>query len=511
MTPASQPHAPRSPQAPRPPRPPAPVDHRAARPRPWALAGAGALAAIAAVALAFGRPEVSPVQSPDPTPQPPRRPVFMPALQRGGNERPTESPTTGPTARASATPTRNATPPPSPSATTPAPSPSPSSPAKTPGVPACAETRGDPGGLRFSRDGGRTLAANRRRLAPMAYTWDIEVDPREPDQLLELHEGRLYRSLDAGCTLSLEAQLPAGGPWDRLTRAPEQPDFLVASSVFARSVAWSEDGGASWQLEEGLPDDVVNLAIAADDPWHWLIAGRQGMAERRGRETRWALSPLPVENDSVVSAAPLPGAWGRWLLGSNFHGPYRWEAEGNRWQAVAPELMAPVGEPPEPVISVVTVWVAVAPGDADVQYLVVNRVGRDQSQRSIWRSGDGGVSWQERVRQDQPVGDRRVTLTGGTRLFVSPHDPDTVFLPYGSFFQGYGTDLFRSSDGLSTLEVSHFDDFYEVMDMAWGPTGTEVVFVAASSDVPSIRASVRRSKAVFWHGPFKGSSTPKAQ
>ena len=131
-------------------------------------------------------------------------------------------------------------------------------------------------------------------------------------------------------------------------------------------------------------------------------------------------------------------------------------------------------------------WVAVAPGDADAQFVVVNRVGRVRAQRAIWASVDGGATWRERVVDDQQVGDRRVTLTGGTRLFVSPHDPLAVFLPFGSFFQDYGTDLFRSTDGLETLEVSHFDGFYEVMAMAWGPPDTGVLYVAASSDRPSL-------------------------
>ena len=42
-------------------------------------------------------------------------------------------------------------------------------------------------------------------------------------------------------------------------------------------------------------------------------------------------------------------------------------------------------------------------------------------------------------------------------------------------------------DGLRTLAVSHFDGFYEIMDMAWGPPDTGVLFVAASSDRASLR------------------------
>ena len=448
--------------------------------KPIPLLGGLALAAFAALTVA---PPALPAQTPEPSPEATAEPLYLPLLRLGTWTPPGASPTTASSPRPSDPPGTL----PPPGTATPSPTASPEPGAATPGIPACHDTRGDAGGLRFSLDGGRSLAPNRQRLASLAYTWALLRDPRDPDLILELHEGRLYRSLDAGCSLSLLSTLPAGVTWDRLARAPGRPDFLVASSVFAHAAAWSEDGGATWTLEPGLPDDVVNLAIAADDPWHWAFAGRQGMAERRGREARWSVSPLPVGDDSIVSAAPLPGAWGRWLLGSNFHGPYHFDAANGEWRAVAPELKEPVGQPPEPVLAVVTVWVAVAPGDADVQFVVVNRVGRVQAQRAVWASSDGGASWRERVVDDQAVGDRRVTLTGGTRLFVSPHDPRSVFLPFGTYFDGYGTDLFRSADGLATLEVSHFDGFYEIMDMAWGPAGSQLLYVAASSDRPSLR------------------------
>lgn len=450
--------------------------------------------AVALGAIVIGGRLVAPsglqAQSAEPSPTPAL--VYLPRLERGQPLAPTATQVPEVTVRPTDPPTA-APPSPTPSLT-PGPSASPTaSPTATveptaavPGVPACRETRGDAGGLRFSLDGGRSLAPNRQRLAPLAYTWDLLQDPRDPQVILELHEGRVYRSRDAGCTLELLGILPAGVAWDRLARAPGRPDFLVASSVFAHAAAWSEDGGATWTLERDLPDDVVNLVIAADDPWHWAFAGRDGMVERAGRAARWSVTPLPVGGDSIVSAAPLPGRWGDWLLGTNFHGPYRFDAATRIWQAVAPQLREPVGQPPDPVLSVVTVWVAVAPGDADAQFVVVNRVGRVRAQRAIWASVDGGATWRERVVDDQQVGDRRVTLTGGTRLFVSPHDPLAVFLPFGSFFQDYGTDLFRSTDGLETLEVSHFDGFYEVMAMAWGPPDTGVLYVAASSDRPSL-------------------------
>lgn len=148
--------------------------------------------------------------------------------------------------------------------------------------------------------------------------------------------------------------------------------------------------------------------------------------------------------------------------------------------------------PPQPIVDVVGVWVTHAPSDPEVAYAAVNQVSRDPSLRGLWRSGDGGLTWQRRVIDGQPVvsdagGTLPAAQTGGTRVFVSPYAPDDVIFAFGLAFGGYGTDLFRSSDGLSTLRAAHFDGFYEVMAMAWGPPDSGVVFVGASSDIPGAR------------------------
>jgi hypothetical protein len=138
------------------------------------------------------------------------------------------------------------------------------------------------------------------------------------------------------------------------------------------------------------------------------------------------------------------------------------------------------------VVALVVSWVAFDPADADVAYAVVNQVGINQSLRGIWSTPavDIDAPWDRRVTDGQPVGDRTVQLTGGTRVFISPHDPGTVLFAFGATFGGYGTDLFRSDDALVTLAVSHFNDFYEVFALAFGPPSTPVRYVGVSSDIP---------------------------
>jgi hypothetical protein len=344
-------------------------------------------------------------------------------------------------------------------------------------VPGCTRTQGDRGGLRFSLDGGATLAPNATRLDPLAYTWDIDLDPRDPDVLLELHQGTLFISQDAGCTLHVLAELQRS--FDDLVRAPSNPELLVATTVFASEIGISRNGGADW-IVEPVPDDVVHMAIDPENAEHWVFAGRNGLYERASGDDRWSALPVPLRDSaSITTATHAPTG----LIGDAVSGVFLTEDLAT-WVESNTGLGGEIGEPPEPVQAIVPVWLTFAPGDESVAYLSVNRVGRNKSERGLWRSDDGGATWTNRVVEGQLVGDLRVELTGGTRVFVSPHDPNHALFAFGATINGYGTDLFRSSDGLASLEVSHFDDFYEVFAVAFGPPDSRVLFVGASSDIP---------------------------
>lgn len=451
--------------------------HDAGRPasvRPAALTAVLAIAALWTVA------RLAPSASAQPGALTHR--IHLPRAVR--HEGPYEPP---PTARATATATHGPTATSEPTAT----------PTRRPaGQPGCAKPSGDAGGFRFSRDGGRTLSAGAQRLANIAYTWAIDVDPRDPDHIVELHAGKLYHSHDAGCTFAQHGPLPkldAEPTW--LTRSPSTPDLIVLSSVFGHDIAVTEDGGATWSTET-LPDDVVALAIAPDDAARWTFVGREGLYARTARGAKWERRAVGDDDASlggtINTASPAPGRWGTWLVGG-LDGIIRTTDDGATWDKVDGAMReGGVGSPPQPIVDVVGVSVTYAPSDADVAYAAVNQVARDPSQRGLWRSGDGGVTWERRVVADQPVdadggGTLPAVMTGGSRVFVSPHAPDDVFFAFGMAFEGYGTDLFRSNDGLRTLRAAHFGGFYEVMTIAWGPKGSDVVFVGASSDIPSAR------------------------
>lgn len=451
---------------------------RELRPRPARLGSFGLAAGLltALVAILAGLPASPPPARADAAEGPA---IYLPQLSLGarrGPPLPTWTPrpltaTPSPTATATLGPTQT----PSPSATRP----------PSPGLPACERTTGDAGGFRFSLDGGVTLAPGARRLDNVAYTWAIDIDPRDPSTILELHQGALYRSTDAGCRFERLPGVPEGG-WDQLARAPSAPDLWVLASVFESRLAWTEDAGARWTVED-LPDDVQALAIAPSDPWRWTFAGRQPALYTRGAAgEKFEIRPLRVEGvESLVSAAQAPAAPERWIVGSSLRGLFRTEDAGLTWQPASEGLFGELGEPAEPVTALVPSWLGFAPSDPERVYAVVNRVARSDSERAIWRSEDGGRSWRRRVGPEDVARISQLQINGGTRVFVDPRDPERAFFALGVAFGGFGTDLFRSTDGLASLALSHFDDFYGVYTMGFGPAGSEAVFVGASSNIPS--------------------------
>lgn len=375
--------------------------------------------------------------------------------------------------------------PPTATTTTPAATATPTAPTQhTPGVPSCQRTSGDSGGFRFSMDGGATLAPNYGRLADIAYTWDLEIDPRNPDSILELHQRRLFRSADAGCTFTEIPGVPADD-WDRLEVAPSAPDVLVLTSVFASRLAYSADGGQHWLVED-LPDDTMALGIDPIDPWRWTFVGRgPSIYVRTAAGERWTARTIPVEGgQSIVAAAFAPARPQRWLVASSTRGLYRTDDGGDSWVPASGGLFEPFEGSTEPTHAVVASSITFSPADPDVAYAVANQVTRTGSLRSIWRSKDGGLTWSARLHDGDVQGDATARLTGGTRVFVGPADPDWTFFAYGMAYDAYGTDLYRSNDGLLTYEASHFNGFTKVYAMAFGPQAP-VVFVGASSDIPS--------------------------
>jgi len=98
----------------------------------------------------------------------------------------------------------------------------------------------------------------------------ILVDPRDSETLYVAGmEGGFLKSEDGGKNWSELGTIPGGmAMW--VSQSLEDPDVLYAANG---GVAKSTDGGENWrQTNEGLPENVSTVAVAADDP-RFVYAG----------------------------------------------------------------------------------------------------------------------------------------------------------------------------------------------------------------------------------------------
>jgi photosystem II stability/assembly factor-like uncharacterized protein len=120
-----------------------------------------------------------------------------------------------------------------------------------------------------SADGGLTW----RRLAARAGV--VAVDPRTPQTLYLVKNGRLLQSLDDGRTWRGLGALPAGSTYDLLVDRADSRTLYAAGTF---GVARSADGGVTWALfNNGLRGLSVVLNLFRDPRRPVLYAGAEGL------------------------------------------------------------------------------------------------------------------------------------------------------------------------------------------------------------------------------------------
>ena len=96
--------------------------------------------------------------------------------------------------------------------------------------------------------------------------------------------------------------------------------------------------------------------------------------------------------------------------------------------------------------------------------------------RHIVRSGDGGRSY-------TPVVDASptVTLVNGPTMAAHPTNRDVVFFVFGSFFQAYGTALFRYHAWSDRLTVTH-NSYQEVTAIAFSRVQPNLMYLGVARE-----------------------------
>ncbi|MFE9653433.1 WD40/YVTN/BNR-like repeat-containing protein [Micromonospora sp. NPDC006431] len=325
--------------------------------------------------------------------------------------------------------------------------------------PQCGVVQGD-GSVTFTRNDGGVLARTTTPLTPVAYPRLVALST--PNTLVAISKTAIQRSTDAGCTwqqiadtgLSLAAYYLAAGPDGNAYAygVNDQPIYRVQGDQVAE-VAGPVPG-----------DGVVGLAVDRTDARDVRAVSKAGQVfDSQDGGATWAAVGVPAGQDEFVyQAAVDPADRDHLIVGTMGHGSYVTFDGGRTWTR-----SAGVGATPQAN----GFSVAFSPVDPRTVWLEGYDLSQnDNSARHIWRSTDGGRSFVSVLDGVQ------ATLVNGTPLWPSPVDPDVLYFEYGTWFGGYGTDLYRYDASTGRLTSQH-NSHDGIAGLAFNPVDPQVMYL----------------------------------
>ena len=308
--------------------------------------------------------------------------------------------------------------------------------------------------MTFSRDGGVTLAAVSQKLEGIGYTFGLAaLDSRT---LLAIHKQVLSISNDAGCRWSAIGNVAFDDP-PRIAAAGADRAYIWADgrATLARYAA-----GAITMLKPpvtivGIVANGDRVRVGGDDGSIWeSVDGGGSWAQIGGRALTglvYRASFDPSNFDHVIFGAANAGARVTFDGGKSYSSAIGLNTGTNVFNIVV--------SPADPKV----VWAMglnLAESDANVP----------SHGRHIYRSVDGGASFVPVVDEGNGV-----QLINGPLMAAHPADPNVLYFVFGTYFDAYGTDLFRYDAASRALTVSHFnyDDFDAI---AFSPADPSVMY-----------------------------------
>jgi photosystem II stability/assembly factor-like uncharacterized protein len=307
----------------------------------------------------------------------------------------------------------------------------------------------------FTRDEGRTFAPRATALGGIAYTYGLAALDT-PGVLLSWHRDTLSSSRDDGCSWT-----PVGS---FVTDFPPR----IEPARGGRAYAWSDNRAFFLRYDErGArqlkgPGTVLGIGVDPNDADHVRAGVDDGsiLDSTDGGESwtrRGVLTPTtalfyrfafdPANLDHIVAGTAAGGAW------VSFDG-------GVSWAQAAQQ---------KNIFNVV-----VSPADPNVVWAM--GIDLKDDSRHIYRSTDGGRSYTAVVD-----GGGGVTLINGPTMAAHPVDPNVLYFVFGTYFQDYGTDLFRYHAGSKSLTMTH-SNFDGINAIAFSRRDPRVMYVGLESE-----------------------------
>ena len=333
-------------------------------------------------------------------------------------------------------------------------------------APACESVAGTPA-VTFTRDEGKTLAPTEGELHGVAYTYGL-VALDTPNTLVAEHDGRILRSTDAGCT------------WTAIGTVDRAPLVLTAAEG-GRAYAWSDTGNSLYRIDAGgvTPlvspvDSIVGLAADVADGAHVRLGDGLGVVweSTTAGDGRWTnIGTNPVADPLVYRVAFDPNDLDHVLVGLATEGAFVSEDGGATWQQATGFSK---GGTRANVFNLV-----VSPIDGRIVWAMGLDLADDG--RHIYRSKDGGRTFKRVLNQT-----RRVTLINGPIMAAHPTNPNVLYFVFGTYFQNYGTDIYRYDARKKRVTKTH-NAYDDVSSIAFNPADPSVMYLGLTVEEVSGR------------------------
>ena len=327
--------------------------------------------------------------------------------------------------------------------------------APSPAVPPCTVVNGTPA-VTFSRDGGKTLAPVAQKLSGIAYANGLAV--LDAATLLLAQNTTLSLSTDGGCNWRVIGDVVFDDPF---------PPFIAAAGR-NRAYIWADGRAGLARYADGAiaalkpPVDIAGLGADRANGERLRIGGKDGtLWESIDGGASWRLlAAAPVSNAFVYRAAFDPANLDHAVFGFMAGGAAVTFNAGKSYAS------SRGFESPSNVFNV-----AVSPADPNTVWaMALATLEPDPQGRHIYLSRDGGTTFTPVI--DAGAG---VTLINGPLLAPHPADANVLYFVFGTYFDGYGTDLFRYDAATAALTKTHFD--YDDFDaIAFSPTDPNLMY-----------------------------------
>lgn len=333
-------------------------------------------------------------------------------------------------------------------------------------LPACTSVNQS---MSFTRDEGATWTPG---FVPAVNSPGngLAVVQDNPDELWAQVDSAFWHSTDGGCTW-VDAGVDVFDDFFKLVPAPDGVIYGYNDnrSQFVRIADGDVEITEANSIATIADVAMVGFGVDPHDSDHVFLASSDvRVFESKDAGATWTLFDHVTMNgaNGVYRVVWDPTDSSHVIAGTVSGGAYVSEDSGATWARASGISLGNAN-----IFSV-----AISPVDGDVVWVEGIDIaemdgGANTEGRHIWQSTDGGTTY-------TPVVDKsaEVTLYNGNLMVPHPTDANVVYFVFGTYFAGYGTDVFRYDATTDALTVEHSNDFHDLGALAFRPGDASVMY-----------------------------------